>query len=735
MNLKEQDYMIVSIKNKSSFITITTATITLIAIGYYFAETEWKIVEFLRFFVGIILLWIPLGALFYLLLKRQVQEPIVRFTFSAIASYSLTTFIYFALTVFHLELLFYIGIIVIFIGLIIYLIRKNFWLNIHINHLSWRQFDWVLALLIAASLVVNIPYQRTWEYNPTTNTYKSPLDVDYHYFISLAYELARHVPPLQQFNRAGIPERAYHMFPHLTTVLLSRFTGQTDMLRVQIIYHNIIIGIGMCLALYSIVKILTSSKVAGYLATATMYITAISYPPLMATEFDFGYFTLFPHVSSGIEPAILIAPQMYSGILVAYGILLGVLLISIRCYRKQPVDIVLIITAIMVVATSRFRIHVFLPMLPGFVLLAAYGWKRTSQRVYLVAAGLAVALSLLIYLEMQSPIYLSSTASLSLGLNSLSNPQEWPYRFINEWPFSTKIHDLLSGLIRNSTVFKWVWQILSICTHVALSMIGIPLLIITSIYLFCQPAHQEFLLFRSLIVWMTVVSALGVTCLKLSYDDFSLAGELLLLIRWYPFLLMIPGLYQVYQFLQPHISLTRPTQISLVVAFVVIYLAAQQLARPSILMTALYSEAATVSANERMALTYIHDNTPQNSVTLTDKYLKDRNFVLTSITGRPTYLQKDYDDISELTLKNFPSENREQVIKDLWATSQSEQFCRLLIATPATHLIEYSTHPLLVNDPVCIQPIWESSNQSIPISSEKVTIWKINRSLGKNIWK
>ncbi|MEH2066869.1 MAG: hypothetical protein V7K47_01630 [Nostoc sp.] len=719
------------ITRKSSFITLFLATITLFALVYYLVASQWNVVEFIRFCLGTALLWMPLGALFYLLLKRQVQEPIVRFTLSAIASYSLTTFIYFALAVSHLELLFYIGLTTIFIGLIIYLIRKNFWLNIQINYLSWRQFDWVLALLIAVSLVVNLPYQRTWEYNPTTNTYKSLLDVDYHYFISLTYELARHVPPVQQFNIAGIPEFAYHMFPHLTTVLLSRFTGQTDMLRVQIIYHNTIIAIGMCLVIYSIVKILSSSKVAGYLATATMYVTAISYPPLMATEFQFGYFTLFPHVSSGIEPTILISPQMYSGMLVAYGTLLGVLLISVRCYRKQPVDVILIITAIMVVATSRFRVHVFLPMLPGFLLLTAYGWKRTSQRVYLVAAGLAVALSLLIYLEMQSPIYLSGTASLNFGLNSLSNPEEWPYSFINEWPFSTKIHDFISGLIPNSTVFKWVWQILSIYIFVALNMIGIPLLIITSIYLFCQPARQEFLLFTSLITWMTVVSTLGATCLKFSYDDFSLAAELLLPTRWYPFLLMIPGLYQVYQFFQPHISLTRPTQISLVVAFVVISLAAKQLAKPSLLMTEVYSLAATLSANEQMALTYIHDNTPQNSITLTHKYtgeyVEHQSFVLTSISGRATYLEKNYEPLNKLILKIFPSENREQVIKDLWATSQSEQFCRLLIATPATHLIEYSTHPLLVNDPACIQAIWKSSNQSIPVSSEKVTIWKINR--------
>ncbi|MEH2082664.1 MAG: hypothetical protein V7K89_22590 [Nostoc sp.] len=73
-------------------------------------------------------------------------------------------------------------------------------------------------------------------------------------------------------------------------------------------------------------------------------------------------------------------------------------------------------------------------------------------------------------------------------------------------------------------------------------------------------------------------------------------------------------------------------------------------------------------------------------------------------------------------LRLYPSNNRKQIIKDLWVTSRSKQFCPLLMATPATHVIEYLTHPLLINNPPFIQPIWESSEKVIPVSSEKVTI-------------
>ncbi|PHM05582.1 hypothetical protein, partial [Nostoc sp. 'Peltigera malacea cyanobiont' DB3992] len=126
---------------KSSFMTLVVATISLFALVYYLIATEWNLVELLRFGLGVIVLWMPLGASLYLLLKRQVQEPIIRFTFSAIASYTLTTLIYFALAIFYLELLFYAGVIAIVIWLIIYSIRKKFWLKTQIKSLSWQQFD------------------------------------------------------------------------------------------------------------------------------------------------------------------------------------------------------------------------------------------------------------------------------------------------------------------------------------------------------------------------------------------------------------------------------------------------------------------------------------------------------------------------------------------------------------------------------------------------------------------
>ena len=714
---------------KLNYVPVIFAAITLFSLSYYLVKIEWNLEELARFCVGITLLWMPLGACFYLLLNKQTEDSVVCFTFSAIASYTLTTLAYFGLSVLKLEPLFYSGQIAILLWLIIYSIRYKLWLKLHLNSLVWLKFDWILASLIAVSLVVNIPYQVAWEHSPNTDTYKFNLFADHLYHTGQAYELARNVPPQQQSIRAGTPERAYHMFPHLTTMLLSRFTGQANMLRVHIVYHYIIIEIGMCLALYSIVKTLTKSRLAGYIATASMYITAISYPPLVKNNIGYLYFTWFPHVSSGIEPVILISPQMYSGMLVAYGILLGVLIISARFYRKQPVDAVLIITAIMVAASSRFRIHVFLIMLPGFFLLAIYGWKFTKQRIYFVSAGLAFTLSLLIYLEMQSPIYLTGTASLKLGFNHLTENMDF---WINSWPFSVKVYTLLRYLIPNSEILKIVWQIVSMSAFTALNMIGIPLLIATNIYMFSKPATQEFRLFTFLIAWMTIVSTLGAMCLTTDYDNYSVGGQLLFPTRWYTFLLMVPALCQVYQFFHSHLSLSKSKQITIVIALIVLSLVAQQLTRPSFLMLAkadgdINQGAISISANERRVLDYIHDYTSQDSVILADKYVDKYAYPLSGITGRAAYLEASGNTVDRQSLKRNPLDDRRQVIQDLWATSNLEQFCQILKATPTTHLIEYSNHPLLVRNPPCMHSIWESPNQNTSASSEKIAVWQVSR--------
>ena len=68
----------------------------LLLIGYYCFSTNWSVYELGRCLIGVVLLWGPLGALLYILLRRPVADPTVRLALSYAGSYSLTTLLYFA---------------------------------------------------------------------------------------------------------------------------------------------------------------------------------------------------------------------------------------------------------------------------------------------------------------------------------------------------------------------------------------------------------------------------------------------------------------------------------------------------------------------------------------------------------------------------------------------------------------------------------------------------------------
>ena len=84
----------------------------------------------------------------------------------------------------------------------------------------FRRFDWVLAALVAASMVANIPAQSVWRRDAQTGGMIYDGFADHLYHVGQAYELSRHIPPRQATIRGGSPERAYHNFMHLTTMLI-----------------------------------------------------------------------------------------------------------------------------------------------------------------------------------------------------------------------------------------------------------------------------------------------------------------------------------------------------------------------------------------------------------------------------------------------------------------------------------------------------------------------------------
>ena len=75
--------------------------------AYYCVQLNLGALELLRFIVGTLALWLPVGGWLYVLLRKEVPDRIVRLAFSAGGSYALTTLFYFAAATLNSSWLFY----------------------------------------------------------------------------------------------------------------------------------------------------------------------------------------------------------------------------------------------------------------------------------------------------------------------------------------------------------------------------------------------------------------------------------------------------------------------------------------------------------------------------------------------------------------------------------------------------------------------------------------------------
>jgi hypothetical protein len=708
--------------SRSDIAVFALAAVSVLALIYYGRVTGWSPSELARFVGGALALWGPLAAVLFLLLSEQIPDRIVRFTLSGVASYTLTTLFYFAFAVLRFEVGFYVAQAGLAASVLVAAARRPaWWRGVRRWPRAWGRLDWLLIALVAASLVVNIRYQTAFSRLPNSDDLALVMYEDHLYHVGLAYELARHVPPVQQSIRAGIPERAYHMFSQLTTMLLGRFTGQVDLLRVHIIYHYIIIEAALCLLLYSLAVTLTDSVSAGHIAAALVYLGAVPWPRLAPGDYPSFYFTLYPYVSSGLDPVRMSSPQMYSGLVVMYGILLGVAVASRRFHRGTGSGVLLVVTALMVAASSRFRIHVFLPMLPGFVLIMAWAWSRRREWSYALSATVAVVGGALLLAEMRSRVYLPGTARLALGFNGVSGI-DW----VNSWPFAEPIFQWFQARIEDVVTLGWTWQVVALPAFVILNMIGVVPLAAMLVSLTRVPVRRELGLFTVLVVWLLAGSILGAMVLKMDYDPYSVGGQLLLHTCWYVVPFLGPAAWWSYRALRRRLRWPDAIWRTLALAGIVACVIGQQLTAPPVLGQNTGADRTLLDVDERHALGFLHEDTPPGAIVISNKYADRYAFVFTGLAGRAAYMEGGTNTVQARSDELNPEDNRSTRVALLWEIADADQFCALLLATPATHLVEFAERPLHVQAPGCLQELWVSPQR-------KVTIWDIaGRSKGSS---
>ncbi len=704
-----------------NYLQILLAAISFAGLVYFLFATGWNIFELVRTILGLLVLWLPIGGLCFIVLEKQVSDRLVRFTLSAIGSYALTTLAYFAFSVMNIVPLFYIAQAVAIVWLIVHLARRRQEFTLP-KISNWQNINWLLVMLIVLSLITNIRYQTGFVDDPATGDRIFKLFGDQTYHVALAYELDRNTPPLQQANQAGLKERAYHMFPHLTMMLMARFSGQGDILRAHLIYNYTFIEIMLCLAVYCLIKIITGSRWAAYMGTALLYVLAVTFPALGPNYLGYFYFTLYPHSSSSVEPAALNSPQMYSGILVMYGVILTTAVLSYRVYKKQHSGALVIFLAILVAAILRFRIQIFLPLIPVFFLIMGYAFWRTRQKVYLLAGAITGILSGWLYFEMQSPVYLPNTAKINIsynGLTEINSTSTW----INNWPGGASIYNGLSGLIKDQNVLDWVWQIISMTGFVLFNMVGIPLLIATVFYLRGKSAKREWLLFSVVTVGLTVFSILEATTINISYDPYSVGGQMLLQTGWYLFPIMGIGLWKVYGWLQKRLSLRTTFWLGISVVIVLLFGLLQQVRGRSTLEQIWWDDSVRLSKTEQAVIDYIHDQTPKNTVIISNQHRELYFNVFGAFAGRADYFEYTATSLNVPLIRESGNEDRSKRIEAIWAATDPTEFCKLLVPTAATKLVEYDRQPLKVTNASCLKQEWISQQ-----TGEKIRIWQIIRS-------
>jgi hypothetical protein len=621
------------------------------------------------------------------MLRRPIEDPTARLALSCAGSYSLTTLFYFAAAVLGAAWLF--GVV------LLAATAAAGWLGrrlVRTKSLDFPRLDAVLLTIVAGSLVATIPYNTAIDSTPSGDRIITAFS-DHYYHVGLEYELSRNVPPSQATIRGGSPERAYHLFPHLTAMLMARFTGQREMLRAHGVYHYAAITILVCLTLYGIGFLLTATRTGGYVCAFLPFLFAIAMRPIMPNTLGYFFFTVLPHATSTVAPTLGTSPQMYSGIAVMYGVLLGIAAM-VRMPKAERGGYVLpIVCALMAATLLRFRVHCWIAALPVFLVFVLVMWYRSRRATWLLSAAVSLTASALLYREMSLPIYMRGTTELHFALNRLSDIPFYPV-----WPFSSFIERLLPKFL-SGTLLNWTWQIVCLIGFCIWDILGIPL----CIALVLVPAilkRRQALGYYLFTMGIIVVSMALAMCLSMGYDRYSIPAQFAYHFGWYA--LPLGGVCVTWLILYMQ-RRTRHAWILWIAIAVISGLASAWTQRqfvPSVI------GAGTVIAPPAWdAFHYLKESAPGNAIVLSTGPLDRKIALVSGLGGRSAYLDMAPNPVDDQALRLNPADNRSLVLSAIAATRDPATLCSVVTSTPITHILEQASNPLIPNLP-CLHRLW-----------------------------
>ncbi len=682
----------------------------------FFVDLQIGLVESCRVLAGLTCLWLPIGSLVFLLLRNRCSDILTRGTLSAVASYGLTTPAYAlfgacGLAVPGFQWMFYGAQVLTLLGVVVYAVRHKLnWRAADPLH-GWRKLDWTLILLIALSILVTKGYKATFTLLPDQTSRRLVMHGDATYLSSLAYELGRQTPAVQQSVRSGIKERAYHMYPHLTAMLVARYTGQPDILQALTHYQYTVIEVLLCLTLFCTVRRVTGSRAAGYFAVTLIYILAIPFPAIGSQAAGFWYFTWYPHATSSLEPSLLNSPQTYCALPVVLGALLFVLQFSIQVSQRRAAGTLAVLVGLMAAALLRFRVQSFLVLFPGLMALFGIAAWRLRQWKFLAAGFLAMLAVAVQLLEMKLPVYYPASASLLIHNNHLGRDCV----LFNSWPGAGLLRVALDYCLY-PRVFDWTWQIVCLPLFALLNMAGLPLAIVSAIHWFRRPTWQApTWAYSGMLGWLIFGTAIGSTCLSTPYDYWSIGGQSLFMIGWYLLPLLAIGLWQAGPLLPPRMLACQPYA-PIVAALLLVAACTWQRTRERTPVQAALGQGPIISGDEWAAMVYMRSHLPADAVLLTKvSHHPMAACMLSGIAGRASFLE--YFCMGG-PLGGGPTDQwsgRVKRIDRVWNADDSAAFAAGVLDTGATHLVEYAQHPLRLHPSDCLEESWSSPSGEVKV--------------------
>jgi hypothetical protein len=479
-------------------------------------------------------------------------------------------------------------------------------------------------------------------------------------------------------------------------MLISRFTGQREMLRAHGVYHYATITTLICLALYGIGFLLTGSKKGGYVFAFLPFLFAIAIRPVMPNQLGYFFFSILPQATSTVFPTLFASPQMYSGIAVMYGVLLGVAGI-VRTPKTNQKDYVLpILCSLMTASLIRFRVHCWLATLPAFLILALFMWQRSRRLVWLFSVGTAILLSALLYAEMRFPIYLRGTTEIHFGLNGLSQ-----IPFYKVWPFSSLIERLLRSHLCG-VMLDWTWQIICLAGFTVWDIVGIPLCI-TVLLIPAIMKRSQCLSYYIFTVSVVLLSIALASSLTMGYDGYSVPGQFLYHLGWYLLPLGGVGVARLVSYSQRKMRYAS----TLLIAVAGISGVASGVTQRRIFrnQTAFNIQISPASWD---AFHYLKEWTAGGAVVLSTSPRDREVFTISGLGGRAAYLEAPGNVVDQQALRLNPGDNRAVILSSM-ETAQNAgdpaRFCALVTGTPITHILEEASNPLMGGLP-CLRRLW-----------------------------